>query len=508
MSSARRSGIRHRLPAALIAVCLLAVLSACGGGGEDQEKSADRLRVVLAAEPPTLDPISGGRTAGQLVWGTILEPLVAMDEQLRPTKDGIVVGWERSDPQTWKLTVREGLSFSNGEPADAAAVANTIELTRDSERSVLKQYFQAIDEIETPDATTVTLHMSTPRFDVPYLLTTVFLVPPKYYAEKGLEGFSAAPVGTGPYVLEKYNPGRDFSVVRNPDYWGDAAKTERIVFSWSPEPSQRLALVRSKAQDLAFNLPTSQADEAEDAGLKVTRIESAMTVVGFLQANQPPLDDPTVREAIALAIDRDQIVDGVLRDGGVANGGMLNILPGQEPAEVVSPDPARAKQLLAGKKVELPLTYPTGQYPQIDEVAKAIGGFLEEAGVKVKYQPVDYGSLVSQMIGREINGLYLIGALANAPVPDFIASGFMKSTALSGNCPVPEIDELIAEALETEDSEASGPIYDRLNTLAVVESHCYVPLYRLVVSYASQPGVEGLRFTPLNTVDFTDVTVS
>jgi peptide/nickel transport system substrate-binding protein len=501
---------RRRALSTFIALSTLLALAACSDDGGESSESAgnsDELRVVLAAQPPTLDPISGGRTAGQVVWGTMLEPLVTMDDDLGLTDRGLVTALERKDPNTWELTVREGVSFSNGEPADASAVAKTIELTRDADTSVLKQYFGGVERVETPDATTVVLRTSTPRFDIPQLLTTVFLVPPDYYEEEGTEGFNAAPVGTGPYEFESAKAGRSITVVRNPDYWGEPAKTEKITFSWAPEPSQRLALLQSGEQDVAFNLTTTQAEKAEAADLDVTRVESAMTVVAFLQADKAPLDDPKIREAIALSINRDEIVDGVLQGGGVPNGGMLNILPGQEPAQELDADPDRAKDLLAGTDVKVPLTYPIGQYPQIDDVAKAIGNALEQSGLSVKYNPVDYGSLVSQMINREITGIYLIGTLANAPMPDFIASGFFKSTALSGNCPVPGIDDLIAQALETEDAAASAPIYDELNTKAIVENHCFVPLYRLVNTYATQPGVTGVVYTPLNTMDFRDVVV-
>lgn len=504
--STRCTRIRHRTSIVGLVAVALALTTACGAGAVTDD-SGDELRVVLAAQPPSLDPIGGGRTAGQMVWGTMLEPLVTMDDNLELTKDGIVIDWQRPEPTTWEFTIRPGLSFSNGEPADAAAVANTLSLTRDTPRSVIKPYFETVEEIEATDETTVVLRTSTPRFDIPHLLTTVFLIPPKYYEEQGPEGFNAAPIGTGPYQFEQVQPGRSITVVRNPDYWGEAAKTEKIIFSWAPEASQRLALVRDGSQDMALDLTTTQANEAEAAGLEVTRIESAMTVVAFLQTDTAPLDDPVAREAIALSIARDQITSGVLQGGGVPNAGMLNILPGQEPAEAISADPERAKQLMAGRSVEVPITYPVGQYPQIEDVAQAIGNSLEATGFDVKYNPVDYGAMVGQIIERQLTGIYLIGALANAPMPDFIASGFLKSDALSGNCPDPEIDRLVAEALEQEDASAGQAVYDQLNTLAVVENHCYVPLYRLVNSYVTQPGVDGLVYTPLNTVDFSGVVV-
>ncbi len=512
MTNNRRRAVRRGLIAAATAAVLTTTLVACGGddgepaGASGNGGSSSTVRVVLQAQPATLDPIVGPRS-GQMVWATILEPLVTTDEDLEPSQDGLITGWERTDDTTWTFTVREGVTFSNGEPADAAAVVNTLELTRDSEGSILKSYWANAVDISAPDATTVVVKTKTPQYDIPNLLGTVYLVPPKYYKEKGTEGFAAAPIGTGPYTFEGQNAGRDLTVVRNDDYWGEPADNEKVVFSWSTEAAQRLALLQSGAADIVMDLPPTQQDEAENADLELVTEETAMKIIAFLQTDKAPFDDPDVARAAALAVDRDQIVSGIFDDKAVADTGLLNVKPGEEPAEALEPDPEEATSLLGGAKVEVPISYPAGQYTNIEEVAQAVGGMLEEAGFTVKYNPLDYGSLVSQVIGRELNGLYLFAGVPNVAVPDFFASGFMKTASITGNCPDPQIDALVAEGLEQADGAAAKPIYDELNTMGVVDKTCYVPLYRQVFAYATQPGVSGFEFGPLNTGDFTGVTI-
>ncbi|MGB0099009.1 MAG: ABC transporter substrate-binding protein [Nocardioides sp.] len=511
MTNNRRQALRRAVVATATTALLAATLVACGSDDDDSSadpagSGTDTVRVVLQAQPATLDPIVGPRSA-QMVWATVIEPLVNTDENLDPDDTGLITGWERTDDTTWTFTVREGVSFTNGEPADAAAVANTLELTRDSEGSILKSYWGNAIDISAPDETTVVVKTETPQYDVPNLLGTVYLVPPKYYKKQGPEGFAAAPIGTGPYVFEGQNAGRDMTVVRNDDYWGEPADNEKVVFSWSTEPAQRLALVQSDAVDIAMDLPPTQQDEAEGAGLDLVTEETAIKMIAFLQTDQAPFDDPDIARAAALAIERDPIVEGIFEGKAVADAGLLNVKPGTEPAEQLEPDPEQASELLAGADVEIPIAYPAGQYTNIEEVAQAMGGMLEEAGFTVTYNPLDYGTLVGQAIGRELNGLYLLAGVPNVAVPDFFASGFMKTASITGNCPDPQIDAMVAEALEEADGEAAAPTYEELNTLGVVDKTCYVPLYRQVFAYATQPGVDGFEYGPLNTGDFTGITI-
>ncbi|MFY1638177.1 ABC transporter substrate-binding protein [Solwaraspora sp. WMMB335] len=501
--------LRSRRPLAVAAAITVASVSLTACGGSDPEDAATAgavtIRALLAAQPATLDPIVGARSA-QIVWATMLEPLIDTDDDLAPTDTGLITSWARTDATTWTFTVRPGLSFSNGEPADAAAVANTITLTRDTEASPLKSYFSNVTSIEATDDTTVVLTTGTPQYNIPDLLTTVYLVPPTYYQEQGSEGFAAAPVGTGPYVWAGANAGRDISVTKNPDYWGDAPENDGITFTWANESAQRLALIQSNSVDVSFDLPPAQAKAAEAAGIEVVSTETAIKIIAFLDSTKAPFDDPQLREAAALAIDRDAIVSGIFDGQAAADAGLLNVRPGQQPQRSVTADPAKAKELVGSAAPAVQITYPAAQYTNIEEVAQAVGGSLEQAGFTVTYDPLDYGTLVQRVIGRQVPGIAIFAGVPNVAVPDYFVSGFMKTASLTGNCPDPQIDELAQQALEQDSVEQAAPIYEQLNTIGVVEKHCYVPLYRQIFNYATGPGVTGVVFGPLNTVDFTKTT--
>ncbi len=503
--------IKNRLRAprlvAVVATAAMACMgvAACGsdsGTGGGGTASTAPLRILLNAQPTTLDPVVGARS-GAAVWSTMLEPLIATDANLDLVKTGIVTDWKRDTPTTWTFTVRSGVTFSDGEPADAAAVANSILLNRDTAAGILKSYFTNVTSVEATNATTVVVKTKLPQYNLADLFSNVFLMPPKYYKEKGSEGFAAAPVGTGPYVLDKVQAGRSISVKVNPKYWGTKPENAGLDFTWSTDGSQRLALLQSKSVDVAFDLTSSQADDAGKAGLTVTSVNTAMKIIAFLDSTKAPFNNATYREAAALAVDRNAIVKGIFDGHAVADGGLLNVKPGTQPTAQVDADPAKAKSLLAGNSPTVPITYPAGQYTNIQEVAQAVGGSLEQAGFKVKYSPVDYGTLVKQVVGRQLNGMYIFAGVPNVAVPDFFASGFMKSVSITGNCPDPQMDKLIAKALEQKDAAAAQPIYDQINKIGVVDKHCYIPLYDQIYNYATQKGVSGVNYNALNAVDFT-----
>lgn len=522
--------ILRRLRAWVGITALLAVfavtLTACGGGGDDtgtddggsggttaapasvgegiqgpeNVREGGTLKVGLPAPPASLDPTLANR-GGNYIFGTYSETLTQYDQEGKLTKDGLLTDWERVNPRTWRFTVREGVTFSNGEPLDAEAVKFTILAQRDTEGAILKTYFVNVADVEVVDEHTVDVKTKTPQFNIPDQLGTVYALPPKYYAEQGAN-FAQKPIGTGPFVFAGQRAGQSVTVKANPDYWRGRPKLDAIEFSFPKDASQRLALVQSGALDLAFELSHTQAEEAAGGGLQVLSVPTSLKEIAFVVGNKPPFDDPDLRKAAALAIDRNEIVEGIFGGTNEAEGGLLNMLPGDEVPEVLDPDMEQAKQLVGSKAPEIDLTWIANYNTGIEEVTSALRAQLEEAGFKVNPNPVDQATLISQALGRELSGIWLYGAVPNVPDPNFYVQGFMTETSISGNCTDPQWDKLAAEALTKDDAAAAQPIYDDLNTQGVVEQACYVPLYFETSHFAAADTVGGFAFSPLRYSDF------
>ncbi len=506
---------RRRLFAAVCAMACAALLvtscsssassktSSSGGATTVVGNSTSRtLRVLMNNPPSGLDPVTSSRQ-GEYVWGTMIEPLVNTGTDLTPNNTGLVTNWASPNSTTLVLTLRPNIKFTNGEPADAAAAAYSILQNRDNKGAILAGYFRNIKSAVATNATTVTITLGTPQYDLINLLTTVYMIPPKYYAAEGTKGFAAHPIGTGAFVWAGQQAGTSISVKANPGYWGAKAKVAGIKFTWSTEPAQRLALIQSGAQDISFDLPLAQATSAKSAGLDVTSVHTAVKLTAFLEADKAPFTDANLRTAAALAVDRNAIVKSILSGDATPDGGLLNINPGQKPAQEVTADPSKAKSLVSGSP-QIELSWPAGLYTNIDDVAKAVGGQLEAAGFKVKYNPIDYATLVGQILSRQITGLYILAAVPNVAVPDFFASGFMTSTSITRNCPNTQLDTLAQQALQSSGPDAAEPIYEQMNTLAVVQMHCYIPLYQETFNYATK-NITGLQYNALNNVNYNTV---
>jgi len=501
MRAARMSTGRGRLLGVALAACLIVVGVTAGTAPAKQQ--ADSIRVVIAAAP-NIDPIVASR-GGQWVWGTFLDSLIAVDAKGGLLKTGIITNWTHPDPLTWRFTVRKGVKFTNGEPGDAYAVANSITLNKYTTGAILSTYFQNLKSVRAVNPTTVVVKTQLPQFNFANQLGTVYLMPPKYYKQVGSAGFRAAPIGTGPYKVDNIQAGRSMTVVTNPDHWGPKPKTGTIVFTYSADPAQRLALVQSGAADIGIDLSPAQARSAVTSKLKTLRVATTLKLVMFAFSKQAPLNNIKVRKAITMAIDRDAIVKGIFQGAYQADGGLLNVIPGQKAKNAVKFDPAAAKALVPAG-TSLTLNYPTDRYVNTAEVAQAIAQMLENVGIKVRLVPEPYTSGVVKVIGGTMSGLWITGAVPNVPDANFLAQGFLTKNSITKNCIDRRFDLGTAAALTKKNELAAQPIYDQLDRLAVKDLACYAPIFRPLTYTAMSNDVKGFVFTPLNTIYFDKAT--
>src|SRR4029079_6066174 len=329
---------------------------------------------------------------------TFLEPLISVDSKGNLLKTGIITSWTHPNPTTWRFTVRKGVKFTNGEAGDAYAVANSIALNKYATGGILNTYFQNLKHVRAINTHTVLAVTTLPQFNFANQLGTVYLMPPKYYKQVGTTGVRAAPIGTGPFKVDNIQAGRSITVVPNTAYWGTKPKLNQITFTYAPDPAQRIALVQSGAADFALDLTPAGGRAASAAKLQVLRVATTLKLVMFTFTKQAPLNNVKVRKAISMAIDRDAIVKGIFQNAYQADGGLLNVIPGEKAKNPAKYDPTAAKALVPAG-TSLTLDYPTDRYPNMPEVAQAIAQMLENVGIKVKLVPEPYTAGVVKVIG-------------------------------------------------------------------------------------------------------------
>jgi peptide/nickel transport system substrate-binding protein len=314
-----------RLPTAralVAAPALLAVLAlaACTGGADSDGSAAPAEGGTLVyatgdAEPTCLDPHVGGNYPQALLSTQYLEPLVGRDA------DGTILPWLATawtvsdDGLTWDFTLADGITFTDGTPFDAAAVAANVAHVQDPDTGSSTGYLALakVASVEVVDATHARFHLSAPDSALLESLSQQWVAMESPAGiERGTDENCAAPIGTGPFVVQEWVPQQQVELVRNEDYATEApeaehagpAHLERIVWRFVPDAATRYAALRSGEVQMIDNPQPdtiAAADGTEIDAIDAPRPGSVNRIE--LNASQPPFDDVRVREAFVRSAD-------------------------------------------------------------------------------------------------------------------------------------------------------------------------------------------------------------
>ncbi|MFP5355861.1 MAG: ABC transporter substrate-binding protein, partial [Gemmatimonadota bacterium] len=328
----RRPGIRAcvalRLARHAMAGCLaLSLITACGGGaGEGESRRAARtarnggtLRIPLINDP-ILDPVIAPDIGSVMVNKVLFPGLVRPDETLRPTPD-LAESWTTSDDGlriTFKL--RPGVTWHDGAPFSAHDVKFTFDQIVDlSSGSRLRSDFAALAGVDVEDSLTVAFRLRTPFAPFLTLLGYNAGILPKHLLQG--KPLSAAtdfnrrhPVGTGPFMVQEVVPGASITLVRNPRYVGSAPHLDRIVFKVVPDLNAQVAQLRAGELDLITIEPANLASVQGAPGIEVLQVPVVQHYYVAFNTARPRFRSAEVRRALGMAVNREAIIRGVLRD--------------------------------------------------------------------------------------------------------------------------------------------------------------------------------------------------
>jgi peptide/nickel transport system substrate-binding protein len=409
----------------IISALLLGLLAGCGGaapqpepadtGGQAQEE-ATAPAAAEATEPPAeeaaaAEPAESEATSDNIfvyahptsfpdlnpassfsndlvIMANCYETLTffnppGSDEVLSPK---LATSWETdADNMVWTFKLREGITFHDGEPFNAEAVKAAIESTM--ELGAGASYIWApVESIEAVDEYTVQFNLSYPA---PLDLIAsagyaAWIYSPKAFTEQGNDWFNEGNcAGTGPYVIDNYERGARMVMTRNEDYWGGwtDGQFDTVVLEIVEDPVVRQQMMESGTADFSYDLPADNL-EALDARDDVTvHINPGFqSLVGLLNTQKPPLDDPKVRQALAYTFPYDQFIAGVMGDRATRAAGPVPAGMWGHSAEInpYTYDLDKARELLteagyAEGGFDLQMTYATGDLDeqQVGELWKA-----------------------------------------------------------------------------------------------------------------------------------------
>lgn len=381
-------------------------------------QASGEMVVAVPAEPESLTPRNGCSMASQFVTDNVYERLT------RRQADGTIAGWlaesyEQIDPLTWRFKLREGISFTNGEPLNADAVVASVNYYVDPDiASRCVGDFVTLESAERVDEYTVDVKTSLPDpiLDIGFGLR-FFVMPPQWLAETPDTVTSTSAVGTGPYILTEFNRGESLTLEANPDYWGEPkASIQTIRLIPRVEGAVRAAMVQAGEADVAINLT---ADQTAALPRSLSE-ETTETILIRLNTQHPVLSDVRVRKAITLAIDTDLIIEALFPgvaspvNGHPARSSALGHNPDLEPYPYDLEEARRLVEEAGAVGAEIKFTIRNDLLSNVSELAEAIQAMVDQTGLRITLEPLEAAPwrdmLYSRGEGQQRTEMFISGA--------------------------------------------------------------------------------------------------
>ena len=464
------------------------------------DKKNDTLRMAYDQAPESVDPYFNNVRIGVIIAANVWDTLLYRDPLTNEYKGQLAKSWKQIDDRTLEFDLREGVKFHNGEEFDADSVVYTLTFVADPKnKAVTQQNVSWIEKVEKLGKYKVRVISKQPFPGAKeYLSTTVAIHPAKYYKEVGPSGMNAKPVGTGPYKVVEYVPGKSIMLEKNTGYFKDSPKPQpkigKVQIRFIPDRQTQVAEVMSGGSDFIMHVPQDQAEQLKTVPAVQVVSGNTMRIV-FMQMNilegtpSPELKDVRVRKAIAHAIDRKAIIKNIVGQGAE----ILNTMctPSQtgctdEGATVYNYDPVLSKKLLAEAGFPNGFSIDIVGYRERQQT-EAIMNYLQAVGIKPKLSYLQYAAMRDMIRANKAGLTHQTWAsnLVNdvsASTPVYFAFGNDDITR------DPEVRELLDKGDHTIEIGPRKALYKK--ALNIIADKAYaIPLWSLPVYYVAHKDV-------------------
>ena len=337
------SHLESWIRAAFLAVV---VTSVCWSASAQAEKT---LRVAVNALPPFLGhPFATTARPTVFTTGAIYDGLIKFDGDgtLMPW---LATAWENIDEFTWRFTLRDGVTFSNGTPLTSDSVKAAVDwLTSDaSVRDGVRGEIQFLKGVRIIDRLTAEITTTTPVPNMPNYMGSLIMVDAQRFRELGRQGYAEAPIGTGPFKVDTWKAS-SIALTANRSSW-HAPKLDRLEVIAVPDISGRVQGLLSGRIDIAIGLGPDERLSVEAGGaVSKAWLDPSVAAISFVTVHGGPLADVRVRQALNYAVNKTAIIDNLF--GGLttpATQGVSHQAYGYNPDLQPYPyDPDKAKSLL------------------------------------------------------------------------------------------------------------------------------------------------------------------
>jgi peptide/nickel transport system substrate-binding protein len=460
---------------AALAVTAALLLAACGGseeGGPQSRTSGEpqaggTIVVARTGDITGLDPhvATAFQTvqALDLVHGT----LVRLDPELEVVP-GLATSWEFSeDGQTLTFTLREGVTYHDGDPFTSADVVATMKRIQDEATAAVgATNFASVVTVEAPDDMTVVMTLSKPDAAV---LTAFADTNSSILSDEDLEAGTAAtkPNGTGPFRFGTWNQGRSVELTANESFWDGVPLLDGVDIRVIPDEASVLNALRAGEAQMGILTDPTVVQQVSGSDIEVLRAPTLAYHALMLNATRGPLGDEKVRQAIACAIDRQDVIDSAALGEGEDVGPIT--IPAYDqydlsgrPCQERDVDKARALLQEAGhaKGFTLNSIVMTGGYSTAVAEAQTVQSQLADIGVELKLETLESAAYVDRWLAADFDAAIALNGGRVDPHTMysryFTSDGNLNKVAAYSS---PELDALIAEGVAATDSAERERIY-------------------------------------------------
>jgi len=485
-------------------------------------KPGGTIRVAHLTPAGAVDPLTVTDASGLALINQTGEFLIDDDSETLTLRPVLALSWSsNATGDVWTFKLRPNVKFHDGQTMTAKDVAATFNRLADpgagsAALSVLKGVLSK-NSAKAVDDHTVEFHLDAPNGNFPYYVSSdnynAVILPANFTGS-----YEKSFMGTGALKLEKYTPKVGASFVRNPDYWGDKALPDRVNFSFYADQQAQLLAMQGRQADVMGDFTVQGGvSMLTNPQFKVLGAKSSSHRQIHMRCDMGAFKDKRVRQALALAINREVIVKGLFRGRAVV-GNDSPFAPVFPSSDLSVPqrrfDIAKAKQLMseAGVGSGFDITLTTEKYMEIPDLAVVVQNAAKAVGIritlKVESQDLYYGAgtfgksdwLDSPLGITDYGHRGVPNVFLNAP----LTSGGTWNAAHFRN---PAYDKLVAQFVAALDVASQKKVSGDIQRLLLDETPVVIPYFydQLIVTRAN---VSGVRFNAISQMWFDRATVA
>jgi peptide/nickel transport system substrate-binding protein len=495
----------HRL-ALLLAIAIWAVGWTAGQGAQPSPSGEMVIAWHVTIAPAWFDPVDA---PSQI---TPFGALHALHDALVRPLPGEVMGnslaesWQESpDGLMYEFTLRQGLTFHNGDPFTAEDVKFSFERYRGVGAKELHSKIKTV-EIVDPYRVRFHLHAPWPDFMTFYGTTATaagIVVPKKYLEQVGEDGFKQHPIGLGPYKFVSHIPGIELVLEANETYWRKVPYVKRLIMKGVPEGTTRLAMLKKGEADIVFALDGPVAEEVK-RDPKLTLVDTRHPSINWIEFPEQwdaksPWADRRVRLAVQYAIDQAAISEAACLGYCPPTGSIIpRAMEFALPVEPLPYNPEKARQLLA--EAGHPQGFDAGEItpiPPFYVAGEALVNYLNAVGIRVKMRVVERAAFYAAWREKKLKGLFTAGSGGSGNAATRIEA-FVHSKGAYAMGGYPDLDELFQQQAVERDRTKREALLHHIQQL-MVERVMFAPVYefRALMGVGPRVAAHAINVIPL-----------